>query len=257
MAFADRQYSRRGPDLDNASNRPTDTPRMGPVTLWLIILNIAVAVLDPILSYFGINYLEPVGPGAYAPFRPLFGLGYFSLQTTVYNLELWRVITFQFLHAGVAHLLFNMLALYFFGPLVEAYLGSRRYLAFYLLCGMGGPFAYMVLWKAKFLIVSPAVTLVGASAGIFGVLIAAAQIAPDATVLIYGILPIRLKTLAWVLLAIAIYTVLAYGSTGRHNAGGEAAHLGGALVGYILIHNPNWLNIFEFRFLEYRRRPPF
>jgi membrane associated rhomboid family serine protease len=257
MGFADREYARRRPTVNDRPPGAADTPRMTPVTLWLIIINVAVAVLDPILYFCGIYYLEQVGPRTWAPRLPLWGIGHFSLLTTVYGLELWRLITFQFLHAGLAHLLFNMLALYFFGPLVEAYLGSRRYLAFYLLCGMGGPLAYMILWKAHMLIANPAVPLVGASAGIFGVLIAAARLAPDATVLLYGILPLRLKTLAWILLAIAVYTVLAYGNTDRHNAGGEAAHLGGALVGYILIHNPNWLNFFEFRFLERRSRPPF
>ena len=62
-------------------------------------------------------------------------------------------------------------------------------------------------------------------------LIAAAQIAPRATVLIYGVLPMQLKTLAWVLLGVAVYTVLFYGGSNRGNAGGEAAHLGGAAVG--------------------------
>jgi membrane associated rhomboid family serine protease len=134
-------------------------------------------------------------------------------------------------------------------------LGVRRYLAFYLLCGIGGPIAYIILWATKFLIVSPLVPLIGASAGIFGVLVAAAQIAPNATVMIWGVLPMQLKTLAWILLGLAVYTVLAYGGSRTGNAGGEAAHLGGAAVGFILIRNPQWLNIFEFGMR--RRRPPF
>jgi membrane associated rhomboid family serine protease len=186
---------------------------------------------------------------------PLFGLGYFSLSTAIGNLEIWRFITFQFLHANVMHLAFNMFALFFFGPFIESFLGRRRFLAFYLLCGVGGPIAYLVLLTTKVLVVSPATPMIGASASIFGVLIAAARIAPNTVVLIYGVFPMQLKTLAWVLLAIAAFTVLRYGNTGQHNAGGEAAHLGGAAMGWLLIHNPHWLQFPNLNVL--RRRPPF
>jgi membrane associated rhomboid family serine protease len=175
----------------------------------------------------------------------------------VHHLELWRLITFQFIHAGPIHLLFNMFGLYFFGPMIESYLGSRRFLAFYLLCGVGGPVAYLILWKARFLIADPSTPLVGASAGVFGILIAAARVAPHTAVLLYGIIPVRLRTLALAMMGIAIYTVLAYGASNKHNAGGEAAHIGGAVVGFILIRNPDWLNVFKLEFLDRRRPPPF
>jgi membrane associated rhomboid family serine protease len=82
--------------------------------------------------------------------------------------------------------------------------------------------------------------LIGASAGVFGILVAAAQVLPNATVLIYGFIPARLRTVALVLLGVAIYTVF----TNGRNAGGEAAHLGGAAVGYLLIRNQRWLGVF-------------
>jgi membrane associated rhomboid family serine protease len=95
--------------------------------------------------------------------------------------------------------------------------------------------------------------LVGASAGIFGVLVAAAVIAPDATVLIYGSIPAKLKTVAYVLLGVAVFTIFSNG----FNAGGEAAHLGGAVVGFFLIRRPELLNVFEVGFAKrpriYRR----
>jgi membrane associated rhomboid family serine protease len=229
--------------------------RMLSATTWLIVINVIVFVLDLILLKFHLYYPEKVGPNSYIAYPPLQGLGHFSLYLAVSKLEIWRFLTFQFLHAGITHIAFNMIALYFFGPLVESYLGIRRYLAFYLLCGIGGPIAYIILWATHFLIADPHVPLVGASAGIFGVLIAAAQIAPNATVLLWGVLPMQLKTLAWVLLGMAVYTVLFYGGSQTGNAGGEAAHLGGAAVGFILIRNPQWLNIFEFGMR--RRRPPF
>ena len=135
-----------------------------------------------------------------------------------------------------------MFALFFFGPLIESYLGSRRYLAFYLLCGMAGPVAYIGLWATHVLIGSAWVPLVGASAGIFGVLIAGATVAPNSEVLIWGVLPMKLRTFAWVLLGIAVYTIFSAG----HNAGGQAAHLGGAAAGYVLIRYRHLLDAFEF-----------
>jgi membrane associated rhomboid family serine protease len=164
------------------------------------------------------------------------------VATAVYGLQIWRFISFQFLHANFNHILFNMIALYFFGPIVESYWGSRKYLAFYLLCGIAGPAMYCILWGMGFLIHDPHVPLVGASAGIFGVLIAAAQIAPNATVLIYGIIPMRLRMMALLLLAIAVYTTFTNGD----NAGGEAAHLGGAAAGFFLMKNPKILSFLDF-----------
>jgi membrane associated rhomboid family serine protease len=245
MGIYDRDYVRR------PGGSAFGQVRMLSATAWLIIINIAVFILDLILVKFWV-YPQQIGPYQ-QNLPPLYGLGYFSVYLAIGKLEIWRFITFQFLHAGLMHIAFNMIALYFFGPLVESYLGIRRYIVFYLLCGIGGPIAYIIFWASGFLIASPIVPLIGASAGIFGVLIAAAQIAPTATVLIYGILPMQLKTLAWVLLGIAVYTVLFYGGSRTGNAGGEAAHLGGAAVGFILIRNTKWLNIFEFGM---RRRPP-
>jgi membrane associated rhomboid family serine protease len=249
MGIYDRDYVRR------PAGSAVGQLRMLSATTWLIVINVAVFLLDLVLLRLRIYYPEQIGPNQYIAYPPLEGLGHFSLYLAVWKLEIWRFITFQFLHAGLTHIAFNMIALYFFGPLVENYLGIRRYIAFYLLCGIGGPIAYIILWSTHFLIASPLVPLIGASAGIFGVLIAAAHIAPTATVLIYGILPMQLRTLAWVLLGIAVYTVLFYGGSHEGNAGGEAAHLGGAAVGFILIRNPKWLNIFEFGM--HRRRPPF
>lgn len=211
--------------------------RVWSVTTWLIIINIIVYLLNNVIQQ------DVILDGYIRSIHPIEIWGYFSVATAIYSLQLWRFITFQFLHAGLEHILFNMIALFFFGPMVESYLGPRRYLAFYLLCGIAGPIMYIILWAGGFLIHNPYVPLVGASAGIFGVLIAGAMIAPDSTALIYGIIPMRLKTMAWILLAIAVYTVF----TNGNNAGGQAAHLGGAAAGYALIQYPAVLKVFDFQ----------
>jgi membrane associated rhomboid family serine protease len=215
-------------------------------TMWLIVINFAVAFIDSVMVHWAGLVRVAQTPAGTLDFPPLAYWGHFSVALAIFKVQVWRFITFQFLHAGLMHLVFNMLMLYFFGPLVEAYLGRRRFLAFYLICGCAGPVAYMVLWAwsnatTMALIVNSYIPLVGASAGLFGILIAAAVIAPKTTVLIYGILPIQLKALAWIMLLVAGYTVFTMG----HNAGGEAAHLGGAVAGWLLIRNPQWLNIFD------------
>ena len=241
MGIYDRDYYR-----SSAPPRFGRFPVMS-VTMWLIVINFAVALIDSVLWHtLKIGY-ELRLPWAVLYFPPLEWWGHFSVQLAIFQVQLWRFLTFQFLHAGLMHLVLNMLMLYFFGPLVEAYLGRRRFLVFYLVCGIAGPVGYMLLWALSSpstmnLIQTSWVPLVGASAGLFGILIAAAQIAPDATVLVWGILPMKLRALAWVTLGFAVYVVF----TGGHNAGGEAAHLGGAVLGWLLIRNPHWLNFIEF-----------
>lgn len=245
MALADRDYM-----TESSSRPPVGEMHMWTVTTWIIVINVAVFVLDFLLGRAGYAYLVQF------PGRPpqVFGFlefwGHYSIALSVQALQVWRFITFQFLHANISHILFNMLALYFFGPMIEAYLGRRRFVAFYLLSGIGGPIAYGFFWYFRFLNVDSTTPLVGASAGVFGVLVAAARIAPNTTVLIYGSFPAKLKTVAWVMIAIAVFTVFSHGQ----NAGGEAAHLGGAAVGYLLIARPQWLNVFEIGYRSGRRR---
>jgi len=176
--------------------------------------------------------------------------------------QVWRFIGFQFLHANLNHILFNMMTLFFFGGMVEQFLGSKRFLAFYLLCGISGGLMYLLLnglaigGQAAFgpgfhlpgLLFNDSDTmLVGASAGVFGVIMAAAYLAPNATVRLYFFIPMRLATLAYGLVALALLVVM----FGWANAGGEAAHIGGALAGFWLVRNPAHLHGFFDFFGQY------
>lgn len=202
--------------------------------------------------------------------RPLVeAVGHFSTGKALNDLQFWRFLTFQFLHANWIHLAFNMLGLWFIGGLVEEYLGRRRYLVFYLLCGAAGALMYLVLNLVGYLLaanVSGAIVsripallvddvytpLVGASAGVFGVLLAAARIAPRQIVDVAFILPMRLATAVYAFLLLAIINLFAGGS----NAGGDAAHVGGALAGAYLIRNPQILRDFVRLFPERRGAVP-
>lgn len=161
--------------------------------------------------------------------------GCFKLDA-VYRFQIWRFFTFQFLHdnRSLGHLFFNMLALFFFGRFVESEIGRRQFLAFYLLCGVSGAVVYLVLALAGAVGVG---SMVGASAGVFGVIVACAVIAPNMTVLFMFVFPMPIRVLAILTVAIAGLVLILQGP----NAGGEAAHLGGAAVGFFLIHNRGFL----------------
>ncbi len=202
-----------------------------------------------------------VGFQRFVPMPPLKAAGHFSTGKGFSELQVWRLVLFQFLHADVSHIAFNMMGLFFFGPLVERYLASgRRYLAFYLICGIAGALLYLTLnlLGDGFGLRLPGVLhvdlytpLIGASAGVFGVLLAAAFVAGDEIMLIFGIIPTRVSTGAYIMAGIALANLLLAG----RNAGGDAAHVGGALAGWFFIRRPHLLrNFFDFLGPE-RARP--
>ncbi len=191
------------------------------VTHWLIAVNSAIYAADLISR------------------EQLSNWGAFSASQGVLHLQIWRWITYEFLHASPEHLLFNMIALWAFGPLVESILRARSYLAFYILSGLGGTAGYVLLWRLRFLDVTADSELVGASACIFGVLTGAVYLAPHRVIrLMFWGIRLRYQTLAWILIGIAILHIAARGE----NAGGEAAHLGGAVAGFVLIRNMHWFS---------------
>jgi membrane associated rhomboid family serine protease len=225
---ANERYSFES-DPNRRLGAPMSRPRAASVTTWLIVLNVAIFLIDQVL--FAFFHIESGGVMGF----PLAELGHFSVEQGVTQWQVWRVVTFQFLHADPGHLMFNMLALYLFGPMVEHYLASGRFLAFYLIGGVGGVLMYLALWWMDVLVYVPQTPLVGASAGIFAILAAAAKIAPDVRVNVLLLpIPIKLRTLVGALIVFAIVVVAA----DWDNAGGEAGHLGGALLGLVLIRNP-------------------
>ena len=197
---------------------------------------------------------EPVAEATYMLMPPLKRWLHFSTSLGFLRVEFWRLIGFQFLHGHGMHLSMNMLVLFFLGPFVEQAMGAKRYLAFYLLCGICGALMYLTLNLLGFILSSifgldgvpfllfnwPETPLVGASAGVFGILMAGAYIAPRTTLLLFFILPMRWKTLAYVLLCLSL--VMLY--FGAPNAGGEAAHIGGALAGMYFVRRPHHLHGF-------------
>jgi membrane associated rhomboid family serine protease len=139
----------------------------------------------------------------------------------------WTVVTYMFLHGGLMHLLFNMLALFFFGPRVEDRLGTRQFAWLYFLSGICGALLSMALSRG-----SP---IVGASAGVFGVMLAFAWFWPHEPILIWGILPIPARLLVIITTVLALYS----GIAGAQSGIAHFAHLGGYAGAFLYL---KWLD---------------
>jgi membrane associated rhomboid family serine protease len=191
--------------------------RITPMVKKLLIVNIVVFVLSIFMRRFMFDWFS-VFP-----------------ETLWMTLQLWRPVTYQFLHADIWHIFFNMLVLFFFGPMLEQLWGSRKFLIFYLVCGAAGGLFYPLLALTGWLDVGP---LVGASGSILGMLAAGAILFPNMRVYIWGILPVKLMFLAMALAAVSIMTLL---SPARFaNAGGQAAHLAGMAAGAVYVLSERW-----------------
>lgn len=141
----------------------------------------------------------------------------------------WTVFTYMWLHAGIGHLFFNMLALYFFGPRLEQRLGGTHFLALYLASGLAGAaLSFVDPLHPGFV---PVIPIVGASGAIYGVLLAYAMIWPSDRVMIWGIVPLEIRLLV---LLVAAYSIWA-GVTGASSGTAHFAHLGGFIGGWLYL----------------------
>jgi membrane associated rhomboid family serine protease len=140
----------------------------------------------------------------------------------------WTLLTNFFVHEGIWHIVFNMLFLYWFGKLLEEYLGTKRLVGLYILGGLAGGTAFLLLYNflPYFQSTLATTTLVGASGAIFAVIVGAATLLPNYTFFLLFIGPVRLKYIA------AFYILLSMAELVGPNAGGNLAHLAGALVGF-------------------------
>lgn len=152
----------------------------------------------------------------------------FGLSADWYrNLFVWQIVTYMFLHAGVFHLLFNMLILYFLGTEIERTLGGRNFLLIYFVAGMLGGLGWLWLTETGICI--------GASGAVFGLLGAYVALFPQRyiTVLIFFILPVTMR--AWVLAAVLGGIEFLLMTTHVSNRIAHSAHLAGLVAGYFFV----------------------
>lgn len=233
--------------------------------MWIMAANIAVFA---VMSFLDPRAYQILGDGGKPLFRAdavTYYMHFSTLKVTwAGGLEFWRFVTFQFVHGGIAHIFLNMLGLYMFGGMVEEQLGARKYVAFYLVCGICGAVMYMILNAAGalaqkmgwamvpgFLFHDTGTPLVGASAGVFGILMAVAYLYPREPVcIVIPAFTAPARTVAYVYVAVSVINLV----TNSHNAGGEAAHLGGAIGGFFFVRNSHLLRDF-FDVFEDSRKP--
>lgn len=145
----------------------------------------------------------------------------------------WTIITYAFVHDlnGIIHILFNMLVFYWFGKLFVEYLGSDKLVAVYMLGAIAGGVAYLLVYNLipYYMGRVPELGMVGASAAVYAVLVATATLLPDYTFFLFLLGPVRIKYIA------GFYILISFvGSVGA-NEGGNIAHLGGAIIGFVYI----------------------
>ena len=143
----------------------------------------------------------------------------------------WSLISYFFLHQGFSHILWNMLFLYWFGKIITENLGNNSLISLYIIGGIIGGLSYMAIFN-----IIPfyydrieSSLMLGASAGVFSIVIGSATLMPNYTFYLLFIGPVRIKYIALFYFLISFFDI-----TGQ-NAGGEIAHIGGALIGYIFI----------------------
>ena len=192
---------------------------MTPVVRALLIANVAAF------------FLQATQPGLVDGFA-------FVPQLVLYRP--WTVVTYMFLHGGLMHIGFNMLALFFFGPRVEERIGSRSFTWLYFLSGISGALLSLLFSSAP---------IIGASAGVFGVMLAFAFFWPDAPIMIWGIFPVPARVLVIFTTIAALFS----GLTGSRGGVADFAHLGGYVGAYLYL---KWLGRSRAAFKRKAVAPP-
>ena len=205
MAYSTRSYAR---SYLYGDRLPTGVK-------WLLIVNTAIFLIQ----YFSRGFLDPV-------------IGYMALfpAAVVKYFFIWQLVTYLFLHGNVWHLLWNMLALWMFGRELEQTWGTRRFLRFYFLCGVG---AGVCVVAGNYMFGDPTIPTIGCSGAIYGILAASAALWPDRIILFSFLFPIKMKYF------VAIIGAIAFLNSYNLNSGvSDIAHLGGLVVGLLYVKSP-------------------
>lgn len=202
-----------------------------PAIKGLIIINVAVFILQAMMEYSIVI---------------IFGLVPYLVWREFY---IWQLFTYQFLHGGIFHLLFNMLALWMFGSDLERRWGNHYFLKYYFICVVGG-----AILNAVF-VPDQTVPSIGASAGVYGVLLAYGLIYPNRTIYLYFLFPLKMKHFVMIIGAISLYSSI----TATQSGIAHLAHLGGMGFGYFYLRWGNpwvWARIYidQYRLAQRKRR---
>ena len=215
------------------------------VTRYLLIANLIIYLLASAMQRYGVD-LNVWG-----------GLHYCAAD----SFHWWQPFTYMFLHANLSHLFFNMFAVWMFAPVIENEWGERRFLIYYLVCGLGAALVQEGVWALMLGNMSLSygaaalsqyayfLNTIGASGAVFGILFAFGWLYPDVPMyIIFVPVPIRARVFVIIYALIELFAGLGTvaGLTADHVA--HFAHLGGILFGWLLIlfwKKTGWRNPFE------------
>ena len=163
----------------------------------------------------------------------------------IHYVWVWQLATYMFLHGGLFHIVFNMLALWMFGAELERIWGTRDFLKFYFVTGIGAGFLTVLVALLPFSFGEQLLhsNVIGASGAIYGLLLAYALYFPDRSIYMYFVFPIPTRIFVAIIGAIAFFSSLS-------DAGGvaNATHLGGLLVGYLYLKSARMNPLLELRY---------
>lgn len=189
-----------------------------------VIVFLIIHILDAVLKLFLVE-----------GFGSVTLVNFFSVPASLSKLavEPWTLVTYQFLHFGFFHILFNLLWLFWMGRIFTEYLGTKKLLSTYILGGIAGALLFIAAYNVFPLFRGEVISAqaLGASASVLAIAIAIAAYIPDYTVHLILIGPVRLKYIALVTILLDLISI------SGSNAGGHIAHLGGALYGYVFAMN--------------------
>ena len=187
-------------------------PKLTPATGAIILVNVLVFLAEHV---------------AMVPMEVHFAL--WPLATPEALFRPWQLVTYAFLHdpSGITHIFFNMFALYVFGPALESYWGARRFLGYYFVCVIAAGATQLAVEYA----LRAGEPTIGASGGIFGILLAFAMLFPRVRLLLYFAIPVP----AWLFVSGYAVLELFFGVTGRQASVAHFAHLGGMVGGALLL----------------------
>ena len=164
---------------------------------------------------------------------------------------LWQIATYMFLHGGIFHILFNMLALWMFGTELERMWGTHRFLKFYFVTGIGAGALTVLFSTLPFAFAQQVqhAIVIGASGAIYGLLLAYALYFPDRPIYMYFVFPIPAKVFVAIMGAIAFFS-----SLGEAGGTANATHLGGLLVGYLFLKGTRIhpMSELKYRYLKWK-----
>lgn len=195
-----------------------------PIIKQLIIINVVIFLIQTLFDSieFG-GYPGWYILNRYFSLNPLFGL---DPANQPFNFQIWQVFSYQFMHGGFSHIFFNMFMLWMFGNEIENIMGSKKFLFFYLLSGVGAAVVQVVFGP---MLSSHLAFTIGASGAVYGVMIAFAMFFPDRQIYVYFLFPVKAKFL------IAFLVLIEFMSVGNMDVVAHLAHIGGAITGFLFI----------------------